>query len=354
VAANPLPLSLGRLPIVTLYVTERCNSRCLTCDYWRSGQLEMGLPAVRALLADLERLETQVVVLSGGEPLVHREWPAVAELLKSRGFEVWLLTAGLALAKHAAHAARLFDSITVSLDGTNAASYAAIRGVDAFEKVCGGIRACAAHGRAPGLRVTLQRGNFRELRAFVRLAKALGARGISFLAVDIANADAFGRGAAAQDPAASWAAPALEPREIAELREEIRLLELEHPADFSSGFIAESPPKLRRIAQYFSALRGESDYPDVRCNAPEFSAVVGAGGRVRPCFFIEGPGDARAFEWRAREEPVARLLHGLASESMTSLRAAIRRGARAECKRCVCSMWREPESFARSRRSGSA
>jgi MoaA/NifB/PqqE/SkfB family radical SAM enzyme len=345
VAADPISSPRRRLPVVTLYVTERCNSRCVTCDYWRNGQLEMGVPAVRALLADLERLETQVVVLSGGEPLVHREWPALAELLRSHGLEVWLLTAGLALAKHAASAARLFASITVSLDGANAATYAAIRGVDAFDKVCEGIRASVAQGRAPALRVTLQRGNFRELRRFVGLAKTLGAARISFLAVDIANSDAFGRSAAgAPHPSA---APALESREIIELEEEIRLLELEHAEDFRSGFIAESPPKLRRIAQYFAALHGASAYPKVRCNAPEFSAVVAAGGSVRPCFFIAGPSGARAFEWRPREEPVAHLARALESEPMAALRAEIRDGARAECKRCVCAMWREPGSSPR-------
>jgi hypothetical protein len=30
---------------------------------------------------------------------------------------------------------------------------------------------------------------------------------------------------------------------------------------------------------------------------------------------------------------------------MNALRAAIRAGARAECKTCVCSMWRDPQRF---------
>ena len=89
--------------------------------------------------------------------------------------------------------AELFDAVTVSLDGTNAETYAAIRGLDAFDKVCEGIRAAALHGVAPSLRVTLQRANYRQLPAFVDLAKQIGARQISFLAVDIANPHAFGR-----------------------------------------------------------------------------------------------------------------------------------------------------------------
>ncbi len=84
---------------------------------------------------------------------------------------MWLLTSGLSLAKHARRAAELFDAITVSLDGTDRETYPAIRGLDAFDKVCEGIRASAAPVYRSGLRVTLQRANYRELPAFVELAK---------------------------------------------------------------------------------------------------------------------------------------------------------------------------------------
>ena len=39
------------------------------------------------------------------------------------------------------------------------------------------------------------------------------------------------------------------------------------------------------------------------------------------------------------------LRRALAGEPMTALRGAIRGGARAECARCVCSMWRDPGEF---------
>jgi MoaA/NifB/PqqE/SkfB family radical SAM enzyme len=141
----------------------------------------MDLAAVTRLLPSLARLSTQMVLLSGGEPLLNPEWEAIAQVLRVNGLKVWLLTSGLALAKHARRAATLFDAITVSLDGTDAETYAAIRGLDAFHKVCEGIRAAAAHGAPPGIRVTLQRANFRQLPAFVDLAKDLGAQRVSFL-----------------------------------------------------------------------------------------------------------------------------------------------------------------------------
>jgi MoaA/NifB/PqqE/SkfB family radical SAM enzyme len=294
----------------------------------------MDLAAVTRLLPSFAQLRTQMVLLSGGEPLLNPEWEAIALLLRKNGLKVWLLTSGLALAKHARRAAPLFDAITVSLDGTDPETYAAIRGLNAFHKVCEGIQAAAAQGARPGIRVTLQRGNFRQLPAFVDLAKDLGAQQVSFLAVDVANPHAFGR----TDDFVSDLA--LRPEDLPQLERILDSMEQDHEQDFRSGFIMESPQKLRRILQYFAAIQGLGAYPPVRCNAPEFSAVIGATGRVQPCFFISGPSDARISDTGARVG--GDLGAVLNSNSMSALRSAIRDGRRAECKTCVCSLWRDP------------
>jgi radical SAM protein with 4Fe4S-binding SPASM domain len=85
-------------------------------------------------------------------------------------------------------------------------------------------------------------------------------------------------------------------------------------------------------------------YPPVRCNAPEFSAVIGATGRVQPCFFISGP-----------PHTLVRRDFGqvLNDDAMVTLRKDIREGRRAECATCVCSMWRDPSTFGAAETSSS-
>jgi Fe-coproporphyrin III synthase len=328
-SAQSLPLAprLQRLPLVTLYLSERCNSRCVTCDYWRHGRADMDLAAVRRLLPSLTRLATRVALISGGEPLLNAEWPEIARLLRSRGLRLWLLTSGLSLAKHAQPVAQLFDALTVSLDGTNPATYAHIRGLDAFDKVCEGIRRAADAGAPVGVRVTVQRANYRELPRFIDLARELGARQVSFLAVDVANPHAFGR---RDDFAADLA---LSREDLPVLAEVLDGLERSHATDFRSGLIADSPRKLRRMLAYFAAVCGLGPFPPVRCNVYDYSAVIGATGRVSPCFFIDGP---------PQEALGGELEQALNARPMRSLRGAIGAGARAECARCVCSLWREP------------
>lgn len=319
---------LRQLPLVTLYLSERCNSRCVSCDYWRNGRAELDLAGVRALLPELAELKTRVVLISGGEPLLNPEWPQIAQLLRAQDLKLWLLTSGLSLAKHAHRAASLFDAITVSLDGTDRATYRTIRGVDAFTKVCEGVRTTAALGARLGVRVTLQRANYRQLPQFVALARELGVQQLSFVAVDVASSHAFGRGEG------FTADLALQPPDLPVLAQLIDEVERACAADFDSGLIADSPRKLRRIHQYFAAVCGQADFPAVHCNVFDYSAVIGATGRVSPCFFISGP---------AQPHAPAPLAQALNSAEMIALRERIRSGARAECARCVCSLWREPQ-----------
>lgn len=312
---------ISRLALATLYLTERCNSRCVSCDYWRHGRRDIDIETVREMVPGLRELGTPVILVSGGEPLMHPQWAEIAALLRSQGHRLWLLTAGLALAKQAAEVARLFEQVTVSLDGSTAASYAAIRGRDAFEAVCAGIRAAVRAGMEVRLRVTVQRGNAGELVALVALARRLGVAGISFLAADVGHAQAFGRhGDVALD------AVALRAEDLPVLARSLDALD---PADFASGFIAESPAKLRRIEAHCRALLGLGDAPPVRCNAPEHSVVIEADGGLRPCFFIAG----------ASRGGGAGLVDALNSAPQRRLRAAIRAGNRPECARCVCSKW---------------
>jgi Fe-coproporphyrin III synthase len=327
----PRDRPIRSLPLLTLYLTERCNSRCVSCDYWRHGRADISTDSVARLLPDLAHLGTRLVLLSGGEPLIHPQWAEIAQLLKDHGLTVWLLTSGLSLAKHAARAATLFQSVTVSLDGTDPSMYAAIRGLDAFGKVCAGIRAAADAGLPVGVRVTVQRRNYRHLAEFVDVARECGASQISFLAADVRNAHAFGRTGSA---GSTDAAIALAEGDLAPFAATIDALERDRAAEFASGFIAESPAKLRRLQQYYAALCGTARFPPTRCNAPEFSAVMEPGGRINPCFFIQGP---------ASQDARMRLDDALNDEPMRRLRADIHLGRRPECERCVCTMWRDLE-----------
>ncbi len=319
------------LPIVVLLVTSRCNSRCQSCAWWTSdGHDDLSADEVARIAGDLARLGTRLVVFSGGEPLLRPDVFVLADHFRRRGIALHLLTSGLALKTRASDVARRFSRVVVSLDAATEADYRFVRGVAGFDAVRAGVAALRAV--APSLpvtaRATLHRHNFRALIPILDAARDMGVDQVSFLAADVTS-DAFGPRHGPDRAALRLTAP--EAREFAHIVEQC----VADRADaFRSGFVAESPDKLRRLPQYYAALLGQATFPPVSCNAPSMSAVIEADGRVRPCFFHPPVGTLR-------ETP----LQTLVTRHLQEFRASWDPAANAICERCVCTLkvgWRTP------------
>jgi cyclic pyranopterin phosphate synthase len=96
-------------------------------------------------------LGVQKIRLTGGEPLLRKDLPALVQMLAPLGADVTLTTNGSTLVKHAA---ALKDAglgrLTVSLDSLDEATFRAMNDADfPVEKVLDGIAAAADAGFAP-------------------------------------------------------------------------------------------------------------------------------------------------------------------------------------------------------------
>lgn len=317
------------LPLLIFYPTGRCNSRCVSCDWWKqSGADDLTLDEIAHVAEALPALGTRVVVFSGGEPLLRPEVFDAAQLFRAQGMTLHLMTSGVLLERFVDRVAEHFSRVIVSLDATSAPLYEQIRGVDALAIVGRGIarlRRVSPDVPLSG-RATLHRANFRELPRLIEYAKSLGLDRISFLPADVSSLG-FGR-AAVPDGAAL----ALEAEEVDEFEAIIERTIAVYASDFDSGFVAESPEKLRRLPRYYAALRGVEPFPRVSCNAPWVSVVVEANGSVRPCFFHGSIGNIR-------QAPLATIV----ARNLRAFRESFDVGADPVCIRCVCSLktsWR--------------
>jgi len=312
------------LPLLIFYVTARCNSRCVSCDWWKSdGAADLTLDEIRALADDLPALRTRLVVFSGGEPLLRRDVFEIADVFRTQGLRLHLLTSGLFLERDAEQVAKRFEEVTLSLDGHRRDLYRQIRGVDGLEVIERGVRKLKTC--APQLpvraRSTLHRHNFRELPHLIDKAKALGLAQISFLAADVTS-EAFGRRSET-----STRGLLLTEGEVQEFTRVVEETLVSHAQDFASRFVAEAPDKLRRLPRYYAAQLGGNPFPPVACNAPWVSAVVEANGAVRPCYFHPSVGNIR-------QKPLSQILQ----QEMRAFRANLDVSNNAICARCVCSL----------------
>jgi MoaA/NifB/PqqE/SkfB family radical SAM enzyme len=315
------------LPIVLYAPTSRCNSRCASCEYWRTdGASDLSRDEVAALCRDLRGLRTKLAVFTGGEPLVREDVFELADLFRAEGVVLHLLTSGLALERHAAAVAERFAAVTISLDGHTPGLYRAIRGVDGLAAVERGVRRLKE--LRPELpvraRSTLQKRNFQALPELIDKAGDLGLDEISFLAADVTTG-AFGREPLGMAPNPHGLL--LDDAEVDEFERVIEKAMVTRARAFQAGRVAERGDRLRRLAWYYRAHARAGPFPEVRCNAPWASAVVESNGTVRPCFFQPAVGNVREKGLRA-----------LLEDEMVRFRKGLDVARDPTCQRCVCSL----------------
>lgn len=319
---------LETLPILALSVHSACNCRCVMCDIWKANaeKREISRDDLLRHAGALRDLHVQRVMLTGGEPLLHRNLWALCAELRALDIRITLVSTGLLIEPHAAAIAASIDTVVISLDGPREAHDAIRRVTGGFDRIAAGVTALRAQTPAPRLiaRCVVQRRNAPLVDETIAAAKHIGVDQVSFLAADVSSS-AFNR----PEP---WSSDRVEEiavpeNELPQLAGSIARACAAHPELVNGGFVAGGRASLDRIAAYYRALAGVAPFPTVHCNAPWISAVLEPGGAVRPCFFqpeyAEGDTDLEA--------------------TLNSERAiAFRRGLDVEtdhtCGRCVCSL----------------
>lgn len=323
---NPRPLT--KVPVLVLNVHSRCNCRCVMCDIWKTSETRtLRAEDIAPHIDSMRSLGVEWVVFSGGEPLMNASLFQLAQLLRQQSIRLTLLSTGLLLSKYSAEVVACFDEVIVSLDGPPAVHDTIRRVPRAFERLAGGVSALrkleavfSVHART-----TVQSANHLHLRGTVDNARTLELNSISFLAADVTS-QAFNRELVW--PAERQFEVALMIDEVAALENEIEALISEYSADINSGFITESPAKLRRIVSHFRAQLGLETPVSPACNAPWVSAVVESDGSVRPCFFHPIIGNLA-------DGPLDSILN---SADARQFRSSLNIADNPTCRRCVCSL----------------
>ena len=319
---------LESLPILALSVHSACNCRCVMCDIWKANaeKREISADDLSRHVEAIRALRVQRVMLTGGEPLLHRNLWALCHQLQALRIRITLVTTGLLIDQHAADVAAYVDTVVISLDGPPHVHDAIRRVKGGFERIAKGVMALRAQRPAPRLiaRTVIQRDNAAAIDAVITAAHRIGFDAISFLAADVSS-PAFNR----PEPwsAGRIAEVAIPERALVELELSIDRAVAAGPERFDGGFVAGGRESLDRIVQYYRALAGAGAFPAVHCNAPWVSAVLEPGDVLRPCFFQP-----------AYAPSTAGLEAALNSASAVQFRRGLDVAADDTCRRCVCSL----------------
>ena len=318
---RPYPL------VVDLNVTNRCNLACGFCynqDNAVKKSQELSFDDLSRLVDEAARFDAGFF-LSGGEPLLRDDLPALVERMTAKGLAVGLVTNGARLDRAAAE--RLIaagcDAAVVSLHGTATVNDELVGRPGSFRKSMDGLRALAAAMRPPGpmINCVVNERSLPSLRAF--LDEALTVRNCI---VRIAHLS-FATAREAETHERAWQERLGDlPSNYLTYRHEVRrevFRDLPALLDDRCFRHVQSRPVLSRdeVAAWYAP-----DFTiDRRCTFVAHSTIVNADGTVFPCQYYGTP------MGNIREESLATIWH---NDRYRRFRAAIRDGLLPGCARC--------------------
>ena len=163
-------------PVVIWNLLRRCNLTCRHCysvstDTHFAG--ELSTPEIYTVLDDLKAARVPVLILSGGEPLLHPDIYAIAQRAKAMGFYVALSSNGTLIDEKNISdiAACDFDYVGISLDGLGATHDRFRRLEGAFDASLHAIRLCRERDLKVGVRYTMTRDNASDLPGLLELVE---------------------------------------------------------------------------------------------------------------------------------------------------------------------------------------
>lgn len=155
-------------------LTERCQQNCINCcnTHRREGN-EISFNQVQSITNQLMQYGVKHVVLTGGEPLLCKEFLRIIEYISSRNMSITICTNGVLLGKYAKDLKYYgVNKVIVSLDTLSPTLYDYLRGTsNAMPVVLNSIDASKSEGLKTAIHAVLSEKNRYEISNLLKYAQ---------------------------------------------------------------------------------------------------------------------------------------------------------------------------------------
>jgi Fe-coproporphyrin III synthase len=177
--------ALEARPIVVWNCTRRCNLNCIHCYADAASATndgEMDNEEGKALIRQLAEFKVPVLLFSGGEPLVRKDFLELARYATDKGLGVVVSTNGTLITPEIAREMKGigFREVGISVDGIGDQNDKFRGKPGAYEAALQGIRNCIAEGQRVSLRMTITRSNKNEVPSILDLVEREGIDRVCF------------------------------------------------------------------------------------------------------------------------------------------------------------------------------
>jgi len=175
-----------RLPLMgMLEITSRCNLRCVHCylgpqaEQQKKRAAEMSTAEVEALIDQMVEAGTLYLTITGGDPMMRPDFPAIYRHAKEAGLLVTVFCDGVLVTERIIELFRDLPPslVEVSIYGATAETYERVTRVPgSYEKFRAGLDRLRAAGLRLGLKSVLMTLNQHEMVAMETMAEEWGVR----------------------------------------------------------------------------------------------------------------------------------------------------------------------------------
>ena len=180
-----LQFSKDKNPVVVWNITRQCNLKCVHCYAHarpKAEEEELSFEEGKRLIDDLARFGVPVLLFSGGEPLVRKDLPELADYAVQKGMRAVISTNGTLIPQETARRLKEIglSYVGISLDGMEEVNdrFRGVKG--AFKMALDGIRNCQEAGIKVGLRFTINTFNVGEIPKIFSLLEEMAIPRVCF------------------------------------------------------------------------------------------------------------------------------------------------------------------------------
>lgn len=157
---------------VDLHVTNRCNLKCKHCVY-TSGEWDMPdmtLETVKKIIPALKKLGVKEVHITGGEPLVNKEFFEIARCLHENGFGTRVQTNGILITPDIAKRLKEcgIEYVLISIDGLEKTHNSFRNNDKSFDYAIKAVKICLEAGLYTRVNTVINRSNVQDLPELIK------------------------------------------------------------------------------------------------------------------------------------------------------------------------------------------
>ena len=267
-----------------LNINTLCNSRCIGCDFWKKGsmQLQLDINDITKFVNYAKSIGMKQIMISGGEPLLHSNIVEVVKMINLAKINIMFNTNGILLKEKIDKIAPYVGHIVISMDSSNREGYLKIRGVDKFYKIIEAIK--YVREKYPKiiitLRITVMKYNLNDIFNIARLAESLGCR-VGINPVDTFS-DNFLRSNLDEIDVKNLIPNNKEINEFLNLLDKDKLMNVDRPNDATW-----TRDKFKKLTDYFKDINEGKLFENgtCACTIPYTGIILEANGDLKRCFY---------------------------------------------------------------------